>query len=250
MYKMSLKSSREIEIMREGGIRLSKVKEKVLKAISPGVSAWEIEELVSDEIKNLGGKASFKMVPGYQWSTCVNINKGAVHGIPKKEVVFQKGDLVSVDMGMYYKGFHTDTSVSVYLGNDEKIQKFMEVGKKALEKGLKAFKQRNTVADITRAMQSELISANYSPIYSLCGHGIGKNLHENPRVPMVLSGAKDEKVKLVPGMVLAIEVMYAMGKGDIILEDDGWTLSTKDGTISALFEETAALTKSGRIVLT
>lgn len=236
--------------MREGGRRLSEVKKKVVKAIGPGVSAWQIEELATREIKVQGGRASFKMVPGYRWSTCVNVNAGVVHGIPKKEVVFREGDVVSVDMGMYYQGFHTDTSVSVYLGKNPKVQKFMEVGKKALKMGISAFKQDNTVADITRAMQSELTRANFSPVYNLTGHGIGRKLHESPRVPMVLSGSHDEKVQLEPGMVLAIEVMYALGKGDIILEDDGWTLSTEDGTISALFEETVALTSHGLIILT
>jgi len=250
VYKMNLKSPEEIEIMHQGGQKLSEVKKKVLGAIAPNVSAWDIEELVTREIEACGGKSSFKMVPGYKWSTCINVNDGVVHGIPKKELVFKKGDLVSVDVGIFYRGFHTDTSVSVYLGDDPKVQRFMEVGKKALKQGIKSFKKGNTVADITRAIQSELVNANYSPVYNLTGHGVGRELHEDPRVPLVISGSRDEKVKLEPGIVLAIEVMYAMGKGDIVLEDDGWTLSMKDGTISALFEETVALTSHGRIILT
>lgn len=247
---MNLKTPHEVEIMHQGGQKLSNVKKKVLGVIAPNVSAWDIEELVTREIKAQGGKSSFKMVPGYSWSTCVNINDGVVHGIPKKETIFKKGDLVSVDMGMCYQGFHTDTSISVYLGDDPKVQKFMEVGKRSLKQGIKAFKKGNTVADITQAMLTELVRANYSPVYNLTGHGVGRKLHEDPRVPMVLSGSRDERVKLEPGLVLAIEVMYAMGKGDIVLEDDGWTLSTQDGTISALFEETVALTGHGRVILT
>lgn len=250
MKKKQLKSKKEIEIMFEGGRRLSQIKAKVVKAIKPEVSAYEIEEFVTKLISEAGGQPSFRMVPGYHWSTCVNVNEGVVHGIPHKNIIFKRGDLVSVDMGIYYEGFHTDTSVSVYLGSDPVLQKFMEVGQKALKAGIEAFRLGNKVGDISQALGKIISSAGYSPIENLTGHGIGRSLHEYPGVPCKRLGVPDEEVELEPGLVLAIEIMYAQGRPELKLEKDGWTLSTKDGKIAALFEETVALTNSGRIILT
>lgn len=250
MKKKQLKSKKEIEIMIQGGKRLSEIKAKVFESVKPGVSALEIEELVTGLIVKAGGAPSFKMVPGYSWSTCINVNEGVVHGIPHKEIVFKENDLVSVDMGIFYKDFHTDTSLSVYLGRDPEIKKFMQLGHDALDTGIKAFQTGNKVGDISKAMGQIISSEGFSPMESLTGHGIGRRLHEDPRVPCKRLGMPDEEVELEPGLVLAIEIMYSQGSPELILEDDGWTLSTKDAKIAALFEETVALASHGPIVLT
>jgi len=250
MNKKQLKNEKEIKIMAEGGKHLSEIKAKAAQAVKPGVSAAEIEELVTNLITKSGGQPSFKMVPDYYWSTCINVNEGVVHGIPHKNIVFKENDLVSIDMGIFYQGFHTDTSDSVYLGSDPEINKFMQVGKNALKAGIAAFKLGNTVGDISQDMGKVVSEAKLSVMENLTGHGVGKSLHEDPRVPCKRLGMPDEEVKLEPGLVLAIEIMYAQGSSELILEDDGWTLSTKDAKIAALFEETVALSGNGQIVLT
>jgi len=249
MKAISLKSDNELKIMAEGGSYLAEIKEKLKKAVKPGVKAEEIESLAVTLINKAGGKPSFKMVPGYNWATCINVNSGIVHGIPKN-IEFKKEDLISIDVGLFYKGFHTDTSFTVYLGSNPSVKRFLETGKKALNEGIKKARAGNKVGDISRSISQVLGKKNYEPIRSLTGHGIGRQLHEDPRIPCIPLGSKDENVELKEGLVLAIEVMYALDSGELILGDDGWTISTKNGKISALFEETVAVTKRGPIVLT
>lgn len=250
MHKASLKNKTEIGIMAECGKRLAEIKSKLHEAVKTGVTALEVETLANELIKKAQGEASFKKVPGYHWATCVNVNDGVVHGIPKPEIVFKDDDLVSVDIGLLYKNFHTDTSFSKYLGKNPEKKKFLNVGRQALEAGIKEFKSENKVGDISGAIEDTLRKNGYSPISSLTGHGIGRDLHEDPRVPCMRLGSLDEEVELKPGMVLAIEVMYTEGKDRIKIERDGWTISTKDAKIASLWEETVALTSSGRIILT
>lgn len=247
---MHIKTDAELKVMAEGGKILGQVKSEVKEIIKPGVSAAEVEDLTVKLITKYKAEASFKMVPNYKWATCVNINEGVVHGIPHKRIIFKPEDIISVDMGVFYKGFHTDTSFSLYLGSDRKREGFMAAGVEALNASISQFKEGNFVADIALAMQKVLEKHKLSPIRNLTGHGIGRELHEDPRVPCFISGSRDERVRLVPGLVLAIEVMYAKGSDELVLEDDEWTLSTKDGKISALYEETVSLTKNGTRVLT
>lgn len=252
------KTPEEIGIMAEGGRRLSKVKESLEKKVKAGVSAIEIEILANKLIKKEGGEASFKMVPGYSWATCINLNSGLVHGIPKKEMVFKKGDLVSVDVGMLYKGFHTDTSVTVAIEADSEIQRFLSVGKRALNEAISKVRVGNYIYTISEAIEKILKAGGYSPIRALVGHGVGRKLHEEPQIPCFLpfDSAQgkpvriEDSAKIEPGMVLAIEVMYAIGSPDVVQFDDGWTIATRDGKISGLFEETVAVTSEGPIVLT
>jgi len=250
MNKFNLKTEKEIEIMAESGKRLYEVKSKLKDAVKPGVTAFEIETLANELIEKTGAEASFSKVPGYKWATCINGNEGVVHGIPHKEIVFTNDDIVSVDVGLVYNKYHSDTSFSKYLGKDPKKKKFLDIGKRSLEAGISQFKEGNLVEDIPRAMETVLRQNGLNPFSSLTGHGIGKNLHEDPRVPCMILGSEDEQVQLVPGMVLAIEVMYTEGKDKIKVERDGWTISTKDDKMAALWEETVALTSRGRIILT
>lgn len=250
MPKVTLKTPEQIEIMAKGGKILSETKKYLYKLVEPGVSAWEIEVAADKFIKDQGAFPSFKKVPGYSWATCVNVNTGVVHGIPKKETVFEKGDVVSVDVGVYLDGFHTDSAITKYLGKDPKIVKFLEIGRKSLKAAIKEAKEGNTIGDISKAYEKVLFQANLNPIWSLTGHGVGRDLHEDPYVPCFYSNSASERVKIAKGMTLALEVMYTEGNGDLVLDRDGWTLRTKDAKISALFEETVAITDKGTIILT
>ena len=247
---VSIKTPDEIKIMQEGGIKLSGVKEKIRKEVKIGMRASDIEDIAQSEIKKAGGKASFAMVPGYSWATCVNVNEGVVHGIPHKSVKFKKGDLVSVDVGMFFKGYHTDTSFSIGLDVDKKLNDFMKAGQKSLDNAIGKAQIGNKIYDLSEAMQGTLKSAGLSPVRSLVGHGIGRNLHEEPQIPCFILGERKDSVDIVEGMVLAIEVMYTKGNPRVITQEDGWTIAIASGRISALYEETVAVTSSGPLVLT
>lgn len=248
--KINIKTKKEIEIMAEAGKKLAKVKRELKKAVKIDASAAEIEKLATKLIEESGAEPSFKKVKDYKWSTCINLNDGVVHGIPHKSIIFAKDDVVSVDVGLFYKGFHSDTSFSIYLGKDPKIKEFLKLGRETLDKSISKARVGNIIEDIARNTQEELKKGNASPIKALVGHGIGRELHEEPMVPCYVSGAPDEKVKIVEGMTLAIEIMYTMGKPGIKLDQDGWTLRTKDGKLTALFEETVAVTAGGPNILT
>lgn len=250
MNSLSIKTGRDLMIMAEGGKKLAYVKKEIIRKVKPGVNAMEIEETATKLIEKMGGKPSFKMVQGYNWSTCVNINEGVVHGIPKKEVVFKEGDIVSVDVGIYYRGFHTDTSDSVLLGGNYGQERFLKAGRRALEKAIAVTKVGNKIGDISRAIEKEIKKNGYEPVVSLTGHGVGKELHEDPRIPCAVMGTADEKAEIVEGMALAIEVMYGEETGELKMEDDGWTISTKDGKMAALFEETVIIAAGGSKVIT
>jgi methionyl aminopeptidase len=239
--KFYAKSEEEIEIMAECGQKLARVKKALFEKVAEGVSAWEIEELAVKLIKEEGAEASFKKVPGYSWATCVNLNSGLVHGIPKKETVFKKGDVVSVDLGLYFKGFHTDCSFSKGIDVDPETQRFLDVGIKALKNAISATTAGNRVYDISEAIEKTVVSEGYKSIRALVGHGIGRNLHEDPQIPCFLPGDRLESMEISEGATFAIEVMYTQGGPDLVQDEDGWTIATQDGKISALFEETVAV---------
>lgn len=250
MDKFEIKSVEEIKIMAECGEKLSRVKKALFDKVDSGISAYDIEILADKLIKKEGAEASFKKVPGYSWATCVNVGAGLVHGIPKKEIVFKDGDLVSVDLGLYYKGFHTDCSFSKGINPDSVTVKFLKAGKDALEKAIDSARVGNRIYDISKAIESTIGAAGYNPVRALVGHGVGRNLHEDPQIPCFVPGGRGESMEIPEGATLAIEVMYALGSPDLVQESDGWTISTRDGKISALFEETVAVRKDGPQVIT
>lgn len=250
MPKVTIKTPKEIEIMARGGKILSETKKYLYDLVKPGVSAWDIEVAADHFIKEHGAFPSFKKVPGYSWATCINVNNGVVHGIPKKETIFEKNDVISVDVGVFLDGFHTDSAISKYLGSEPRIVKFLETGRAALNKAIKNAVEGNTIGDISKAYEEVLSEANLNPIRSLTGHGVGRELHEDPYIPCFASNSASERVKITKGMTLALEVMYTEGSGNLVLDKDGWTLRTKDGKISALFEETVAITDKGTVILT
>lgn len=251
MDKFSLKTPEEFEIMKEGGKKLIFIKNELVKATKVGVSVLEIDNLAEKLILETGGKPSFKMVKDYAWSTCININKGVVHGIPHKSLIFKEGDLVSIDLGLYYKGFHTDTSISFDLNGSKKVKEFLNAGKEAFENAVLSIDPNNSyVYDISKAIEDTVKKYGYKPILDLTGHGIGKNLHENPYIPCFTEGIRIETPKIVPGMALAIEIMYVEGKPSLVKENDGWTIVTQDAKIAGLFEDTIIVTEKGYEIIT
>jgi methionyl aminopeptidase len=251
------KSDEEIQIMAVGGAKLARVKNALAEAVAEGVGASDIEDLAVKLIAKEGAEASFKKVPGYHWATCVNVNEGLVHGIPTASVIFKKGDIVSIDVGVYYQGFHTDTSVSVGIGATPENRRFLAVGREALGKAIKVAKEGNHIYDISAAIEGTVEAAGYSTIKALVGHGVGRELHEEPQIPCFLPrsnrgepGRITDSPQIKKGMVLAIEVMYAAGSDAVEVLGDGWTIRMQDGKIAALFEETVAVTAEGGKVLT
>jgi len=256
---ITLKTSREIALMEEGGQVLGRILEELLNLAQPGVKLTEIETRAEELIQQKGGTPSFKTVEGYNWATCLCVNQMVVHGIPT-EYPLKEGDLLTVDIGMLYRGWHTDTawtkiircqaSDAGHQADDEKEQ-FLKIGEEALQKAVSSSQVGNRVGQISSVIQSTVESAGYQIVKSLVGHGIGNKLHEPPQIPGFLKGRLEDTPLVEPGMTLAIEVIYAMGSGAIIYEnDDGWTLSTRDRSLAAVFEHTIAATSSGPVVLT
>ncbi len=249
--KIIIKTPSEIKLMQEGGEKLARIKKILAKEIKEGVSADEIEKIATKLIEKEGCKPSFKMVPNYHWSTCINVNQGIVHGIPRKDVVFKKGDIVSVDIGVFYKGFHTDSSFTLGINLNKEKRDFLKVGEMALREAIgKAF-IGNRIYDLSFAIESVVRRGGFNPVRALVGHGVGRDLHEEPQIPCFADPTQAEySPKILEGMTLAIEVMYSQGSGNIFIEKDGWTISSSDGKITALFEETIAITKKGPLILT
>ncbi|MEX1061794.1 MAG: type I methionyl aminopeptidase [Patescibacteria group bacterium] len=248
---ITIKTEPEIEIMKAGGKITAKALKAALASAKPGVKLSELEEIAGKEIYQAGGEPAFKRVPGYNFATCINVNEGVVHGIPGDRKL-EEGDLVSVDLGTYYKGFNTDASWTAYVGDINKAsadqRNLLAVGQRALSQAIAQAALDNHIADITLAMQKVLEEGGYAPMDTLVGHGIGRELHEDPQIPCLLIHKKTPRIKV--GMTLAIEVIYAQGSSETEIEEDGWTVRTADGSLSGLFEHTVAITAQGPVVLT
>ncbi len=242
-----IKSAEEIEVMQQGGRKLAWVF-KQLK-IEPGMSLKEIDYLIERLIKKQKGRPSFKMVEGYYWASCLNVNQGVVHGVPA-DYQLKAGDILSIDIGMFYQGFHTDKAETIRVGRKDQSERFLIAGRKALAKAVDAALPGNRVGHISQAMEKEIKKHGFQPIRALVGHGVGRKLHESPQIPCFLKGEIAATEKLKPGMVLAIEVIYTKGKYEMVVNDDGWTVETADGQLAGLFEDTVAVTKRGPLNLT
>lgn len=254
-YKIHLKTEEEIEIMKASGKILSDVMQILLANCRVGQSLKKLDKIAQSEIKKRQGEPSFKLVKGYKWSICSCINDVVVHGIPTGYQL-KPGDVVGLDCGVYYRSFHTDSSWTIRIpheGKADEIDRFLMVGKKALLKAMKQVKPGNYIYDISKTIMDTVGKEGFSVVKTLVGHGIGRNLHENPEVPGFVTSEliRETTPKIEPGLVLAIEVIYNMGTGDIVYKgDDGWTIATKDGKISGLFETTVACVAHGALVLT
>ncbi|OGH24326.1 MAG: type I methionyl aminopeptidase [Candidatus Levybacteria bacterium RIFCSPLOWO2_01_FULL_39_24] len=256
---INLKTKEEIEIMRAGGKILADVLFEVLKHVRVGVSELELDQLAEKLILNKGGEPGFKKVEGYKHTICISTNDVVVHGIPT-EYKLKEGDVIGIDCGVYYKGFHTDMAQTLRVStqnsklktqNYNKIDKFLQAGEKAMWKGIKAAKPGNRIGDISKAIQGVVEGQGYAVVRSLIGHGVGKELHEDPEVPGFLDDPALETPLLKEGMTIAIEAIYNMGKSDVVYSgNDGWTIKSKDGSLSGLFERTIAITRQEPIILT
>ena len=245
------KNAEEISIIREGGKIAAAVMERLSGSIHPGMSTLEIDRLAQDLIIEKGAQPSFKGFEGYRFSTCINVNEGVVHGIPKKTVILNLGDVLKVDLGVLYKGFHTDTAFSCLVGagphSEEKLR-FLETGKKALTAAIGRCQVGNRIGDISSTIQDIVEGAGYHVVEELVGHGVGRRLHEDPQVPGL--GKPHTGALLKEGMTLAVEVIYTSAPSQIVSGADGWTLSAVNGRIAGLFEHTVSLSKKGVEVLT
>lgn len=248
---IELKTQQDIVTMHEGGRILKKVLKAILNKAHAGVQLKDLDRLAEKLILSFGGKPSFKMVDDYRWSICACVNEVVVHGIPA-DYVLKKGDVVGFDCGVYYQDFHTDSAWTIKIKNEnDEIEQFLHTGEKALQEAIAQVKPGNYIYDISNAIQKRVEAAGFSVVRTLVGHGIGRKLHEEPEVPGYVKDKRRNTPKIVQGMVLAIEVIYNMGTPEVIYKgNDGWTIATRDGKISGLFEATVAATAHGVLVLT
>lgn len=243
-----LKSSREIENMKEAGRLLASVHKELRKMIKPGVTTWEIDEFVEDFLKKKGAMPQQKGYRNYQYATCASINDEVCHGFPRKEAL-KDGDIVTIDMVVNLNGALADSAWSYAVGNiSEQSQKLLEVTKEALYRGIAASVPGNRVGDIGHAIQSYVEGEGFSVVREFIGHGIGSVIHEKPDIPHY--GLPGKGPRLKEGMVFTIEPMVNVGEWKTKMDNNGWTARTVDGKLSAQYEHTIAVTKDGPVILT
>ena len=239
---VTIKSSREIELMREAGRILASVHEELGKAIRPGMTTKEIDRLGEELIRSYGCIPSFLNYNGYPASICVSVNDEVVHGIPSKKRILREGDIVSLDAGVIYKGYHSDAARTHAVGEISKeAQKLIDVTRESFFEGIKYAKAGNHLYDISKAIQNYVESNGFSVVRDLVGHGIGSALHEDPQIPNFKQRGRGPK--LVPGMTLAIEPMVNIGAYDVWWLEDDWTVVTQDESLSAHYENTILITE-------
>ncbi len=244
-----LKSAREIDIMREAGRRLARVHKRAREAIRPGMSSFELDRLIHQFIIEEDGKPSFLGYQGFPASSCISLNDTVIHGIPSKDIIFKEGDIVSLDLGLIYQEYHSDAARTLFVGQvDEEKKKLVSVTKESFFKGLEFCREGYRLSDISSAIQRHSEAHGFSVVREFTGHGIGKDLHEDPAIPNY--GEPGRGPKLSRGMVLAIEPMINLGKKDIFMERDGWTVKTMDGLPSAHYEHTVLITEAEPELLT
>lgn len=239
---VTIKSEREIELMREAGRILSAVHDELEKIIRPGISTLDIDKKARELIKSYGCIPSFLNYNGYPAAVCVSVNNQVVHGIPDKKRILMEGDIVSLDAGVIYKGYHSDAARTHAVGEITEIaKKLIEVTKQSFFEGIKYAKAGNHLNDISSAIQEYVEAFGFSVVRDLVGHGIGTKLHEEPQIPNFRSKRRGTLLK--PGMTFAIEPMVNVGRSDVYWEDDDWTVVTEDGTLSAHYENTIVITE-------
>lgn len=239
---VTIKTAREIEKMREAGRLLEQVHDELENFIRPGVSTLEIDQLGEKIIRQMGCIPNFLHYNGYPASICVSVNQEVVHGIPDKHRIIQEGDIVSLDAGVIYKGYHSDAARTHAVGKvSEEAKKLIQVTKESFFEGIKFAKAGNHLFDISGAIGRYAEERGYGVVRDLCGHGIGTALHEAPEIPNYEVGRKG--VRLRPGMTLAIEPMINIGTHEVDWLDDDWTVVTRDGSLSAHYENTILITE-------
>ncbi|PIR72257.1 MAG: type I methionyl aminopeptidase [Candidatus Nealsonbacteria bacterium CG10_big_fil_rev_8_21_14_0_10_36_24] len=245
---ISIKTEKEIEIMKEGGRILAEIMKEVAEKVEPGITTKYLDKVAEDLVFKFGAKPSFKGYQGFPAVLCVSINEELVHCLPSGRKL-KKGDIVSLDLGILYKGFHTDMAVTVPVGEvSPEAQRLIRVTKKALKRGIKKVSPGNTFGDIGNTIQKYVESQGYNVVRELCGHGIGREIHEDPQI--LNYGKRRTGPEIKEGMVFCLEPMVAIGDWQIKKAKDGYGLQTRDGSLCAHFEHTIAITKNGHEVLT
>ncbi len=246
---VSIKSQSEIALMREAGKILAKTHEELKNAIRPGMSTLEIDRLGEKIIRGYGCIPSFLNYNGYPASICVSVNDEVVHGIPSADRILMEGDIVSLDAGVIYKGYHADAARTYGVGQiSAEAQKLIDVTKQSFFEGIKMAKDGNHLHDISNAIADYCESYGYGVVRDLVGHGIGKNLHEDPQIPNFRQRRRG--IKLSKGMTLAIEPMVNAGTYEVYWLDDDWTVVSDDGSLSAHYENTILITDGEPEILT
>lgn len=242
------KTTEEIKLMKKSGEICARALKKVLENVKPGVSCRALDLIAKDEIEKQGASPSFMTVEDYRHTICTTINEQVVHGIPTDRKL-EDGDIIGIDIGALFKGYHSDLAITVPVGNiSDETRKFLDVGKKTLMSALKQVKVGNKIGDISATIQEGIENAGYSIVKNLTGHGVGEELHEDPMIPGF--GKKGTGPKILENMTLAIEVIYTKGSGDVGVESDNWTISSTDGSLGGLFEQSVVVKNHGPIVLT
>ena len=244
-----LKSSNEIEKMRRAGQVTREVLELVRSKVKPGATTFDLEKAAEARLKELGVKAAFKGYHGYPCVLCTSVNSEVVHGIPSPKRVLKEGDIVSVDFGVVVDGYYGDAAITVPVGAiDERAARLLKTTEESLKAGIAAVRPGATLGDVGSAVQKVVEGQGFSVVRDFVGHGIGVHMHEDPQVPNF--GEAGQGMKLKTGMVIAIEPMVNAGKPDVRVLDDGWTAVAADGSMSAHFEQTVAVTATGVRILT
>ena len=246
---VTIKSERDIELMREAGRLLAIVHEELGKALKPGMTTKEIDRLGEELIRSLGGIPNFLNYNGYPASVCVSVNDEVVHGIPSKKRRIKEGDIVSLDTGLIYKGYHSDAARTYAIGEVSKeVQQLIDVTRECFFEGIKFARPEYHLHDISNAIAAHAEKYGYGIVEDLVGHGIGTHLHESPEIPNFRQSRKG--IRLRPGMTLAIEPMINMGRMEVDWLDDDWTVVTADGSLSAHYENTILITDGEPEILT
>jgi methionyl aminopeptidase len=250
---MELKTAKEIEKMRTAGRVVGEILQKLSRIIKPGITTKDIDIFSEKYIKSMKMMPAFLGVKGISYpfpaSACVSVNDEVVHGIPSDSRVLKSGDIVSVDMGVIYEGYYGDAAMTYAVGGiSDAAAKLLKITELSLQKGIEQSLSGKRLGDISYAIQKIVEDAGFSVVRDFVGHGIGRSLHEDPQIPNF--GRAAAGVKLLPGMVLAIEPMVNAGSYEVCILDDDWTVVTKDGGLSAHFEHTVAITESGCEILT
>ena len=244
-----LKTGRELSVMREACRISAGALQLVGKAIEPGIKTAELDKIAENYIRSKGAVPNFKNYQGYPATACISVNNEVIHGIPSKKRVIKQGDIVSVDLGALFNGYHGDNAATFACGDiSEEAKRLMDATRESLYEGIKAAVAGGRIGDIGHAVQSYIEARGYSVVRKFVGHGIGTKLHEAPEVPNF--GAPSRGIRLMPGMTLAIEPMVNAGGSEVEIMPDGWTVLTKDGSLSAHFEHTVAITSSGPQIMT
>lgn len=246
---ISIKSAREIELMTEAGRILAIVHDELEKALRPGMTTKEIDTLGEEVIRSYGCVPSFLNYNGYPASVCVSINDEVVHGIPSHNRIIKEGDIVSLDAGVIYKGYHSDAARTHAVGEISKAAAdLIKVTEECFFEGIKYAKEGNYLFEISAAIGKYAEERGYGVVRDLCGHGIGSHLHEAPEIPNYEMNRRGPKLRA--GMTLAIEPMINIGTWEVDWLDDDWTVVTRDGSLSAHYENTVLITENGPVLLT